>query len=78
MNHNIPYYSAISRQAIVERIMECAGLNFSLESFYALDDDSFGTRSVSKNNDRSYGVDSRFNRATGHGPIFISGHPNVK
>lgn len=77
MNNNIPYYSAISRQAIVERIMECAGLTFSLEDFYALDDDSFGTKSIGKYKDNNYGVDPRFNRATGHGPIFISGHPNV-
>lgn len=43
MNNNIPYYSAISRQAIVERIMEYAGETFDLESFYALDSDEFGS-----------------------------------
>lgn len=43
MNNNIPYYSAISRQAIVERIMEYAGETFDLESFYALDSNEFGS-----------------------------------
>ena len=43
MNNNIPYYSAISRQAIVERIMEYAGETFDLERFYALDSDEFGS-----------------------------------
>lgn len=37
MNNNIPYYSAISRQEMVERIMRYAGLEFSLEEFYARD-----------------------------------------
>ena len=37
MNNNIPYYSAISRQEMVERIMRYAGKEFSLEDFYARD-----------------------------------------
>ena len=43
MNNNVPYFSAISRQAIVERIMEYAGEEFTLEKFYANDSDEFGT-----------------------------------
>ena len=43
MNNNIPYYSAISRQAIVERIMDYAGEEFVLEDFYAKDSDEFGS-----------------------------------
>ena len=43
MNNNIPYYSAISRQAIVERIMDYAGETFVLEDFYAKDSDEFGS-----------------------------------
>ena len=35
MNNNIPYFSAISRQAIVERIKRYAGEAFTLEDFYA-------------------------------------------
>jgi hypothetical protein len=37
MNNNIPYFSAISRQAIVERIMSLAGLEFNIDDFYAND-----------------------------------------
>ena len=37
MNNNIPYYSAISRQEMVERIMRYAGEEFSLDEFYAND-----------------------------------------
>ena len=37
MNNNIPYYSAIQRQEMVERIKRYAGEEFSLEEFYAKD-----------------------------------------
>ena len=37
MNNNIPYYSAIQRQEMVERIKRYAGEEFSLEDFYAKD-----------------------------------------
>ncbi len=37
MNNNIPYFSAISRQTIVERIMKLANQKFSLADFYAKD-----------------------------------------
>ena len=37
MNNNIDYYSAIQRQEMVERIMKYAGLEFSLDEFYAND-----------------------------------------
>ena len=51
MNNNIPYYSAISRQEIVERIMEYAGENFSIDKFYTNDvrdasNNDFITRSI--------------------------------
>ena len=81
MNNNIPYYSAISRQAIVERIMEYAGETFSLESFYARDDDSFGPATkagIRPLKDLTYGVDPHLNHSTGHGPVFMGDHPNVK
>lgn len=37
MNNDIPYYSTISRQAIVERIMAIAGEEFDLDDFIAKD-----------------------------------------
>lgn len=42
MNNNVPYYSAISRQAIVERILEYAGEEFTFEKFKAKDSDEIG------------------------------------
>lgn len=33
MNNNVPYYSAISREAIVKRIMDYAGEEYSFEAF---------------------------------------------
>ena len=37
MNNNIPYFSAISRQEAVERIMRYAGQQFDINDFYAND-----------------------------------------
>lgn len=37
MNNNVPYFSAISREAIVKRIMEYAGLQYSYDEFKAND-----------------------------------------
>ena len=52
MNNNVPYYSAISRQAIVERIMEYAGEEFTFEKFKEKDNAMWGdvlsTRTLSK------------------------------
>ena len=50
MNNNIPYYSAISRQAMVERIMKYAGKQFDINDFYAKDvrDASNNTRSATR------------------------------
>ena len=81
MNNNIPYYSAISRQAIVERIKYCAGETFTLADFYANDDDSFGPKTRAGGNyvvDRTFGVDPNFHMGSGHGPVFMGEHPNVK
>lgn len=37
MNNNVPYFSAISREAIVKRIMEYAGETYSFDTFKAND-----------------------------------------
>ena len=82
MNNNIPYYSAISRQAIVERIKAIAGEEFTLADFYAHDDDSFGTITKAGYRgpvDRTFGVDPLWNRGSEHGSVVYMGeHPNVK
>lgn len=43
MNNNIPYFSTISRQEMVERIMKYAGEEFTLDKFYANDNLSAGS-----------------------------------
>ena len=40
MNNNIPYYSAISREAMVKRIMDYAGEPYSFENFKKNDKES--------------------------------------
>ena len=81
MNNNIPYFSAISRQAIVERIKYCAGEPFSLEEFYANDSNDHGPTTRADRSlvvDRTFGVDPNFHMGSGHGPVFMGEHPNVK
>ena len=41
MHNNIPYYNAISREAMVKRIMEYAGESYSFENFKAKDYESY-------------------------------------
>ena len=81
MNNNIPYFSAISRQAIVERIMDYAGEEFTLEKFYANDKSTVGA--ITKAQARAEGVDkdsvpgfSLYGHE--HGPVYLGEHPNVK
>ena len=80
MNNNIPYYSAISRQAIVERIKYCAGESFSLEDFYAKDSDAFGsTKAAPSVFDRTFGVDPLWNMGSENGSVIYMGErPNLK
>lgn len=78
MNNNIPYYSTISRQAIVERIMEYAGETFTLEKFYALDKDNFGTIPSTRSFSKEFSFDQNFVKATGAAPKYMGEHPNIK
>jgi hypothetical protein len=75
MNNNIPYYSAISRQAIVERIMEYAGEEFTLEKFYELDSDEFGatTRSIMP----QMPVETIYNGKQ-HAPVYMGDSPDFR
>ena len=80
MNNNIPYYSAISRQSIVERIKYCAGESFSLEEFYAKDSDAFGTtKAAPVVFDRTFGVDPLWNMGSETGSVIYMGEsPHLK
>jgi len=76
MNNNIPYFSTISRQSIVERIMEYAGETFSLEDFYANDCMEFGSRGIQPSWDEmmtpNYPAASKQ-----HAPKIMSGKPKI-
>ena len=78
MNNNIPYYSAISRQAIVERIMDYAGLPFSLEDFYANDVTSVTTKASADASPAWQPVPSGSQNLKHHHPIIMGDHPNLK
>ncbi len=49
MDTHIPYFSAISRQSIVERILTYAGEEFTLSKFYANDKQGATTSAVKAN-----------------------------
>lgn len=78
MNNNIPYYSAISRQAIVERIKAYAGEAFDFDDFAAKDSFEVSTKSLARDFDWTFGVNPNMFRANGDGPIYMGEHPNVK
>lgn len=78
MNNNIPYYSAISRQAIVERIKAYAGETFDFDDFVGKDSFEVGTKSLARDFDWTFGVNPNMFRANGNGPIYMGEHPNVK
>lgn len=73
MNNNIPYFSTISREAIVRRIKEYAGETFDFEDFVAKDnrDPGVATRAM-----ESVG---NTKRSTNHSaPVIIEGSPLKK
>lgn len=79
MNNNIPYYSAISRQAMVERILTLSGEGFTMQKFY--DNDSFRVGAVSRFGRRSLTQDelhADFHYSDEHGPVYMGEHPILK
>lgn len=62
MNNNVPYYSAIQRQEMVERIMRYASEKFSLDAFYAKD-----VRDASNNDMTRASLEVEDNAATRQG-----------
>lgn len=74
MNYGIPYFSTISRQDMVKRIMEYAGEEFSLEKFFEKDSRRWG----STTNTRS--VEAPWNGYTARGshrePKFVNERPS--
>ncbi len=78
MNNNIPYYSTISREAIVKRIMEYAGEEYSFEKFVANDKIEAQPETASaatKASPFSFSVSGGTHQ---HGPVFMGKRPTVK
>lgn len=48
MNYGIPYFNAISRQAIMQRILNYSGEAFSMEKFYQYDSNDWGSSDATR------------------------------
>lgn len=78
MHNNIPYYNAISREAMVKRIKEYAGEEYSFDAFKANDKESLpdvstktsGTWSLEDNHNESTPRDQRPPKFMGEKPSF--------
>ena len=78
MNNDIPYYSTISREAIVKRIMEYAGEEYSFEKFAANDKIEAQPETASaatKASPFSFSVSGGTHQ---HGPVFMGKRPTLK
>lgn len=77
MNNDIPYYSTISRESIVKRIMAYAGEEFSFEDFVANDVVEVEmTETETKAFDGGYLYNSRASQQ--HEPVFMGKLPSLK
>lgn len=90
MNRNIPYYSAISREAMVKRIKEIAGETYSFEDFVANDKTEYpdengnlssgettaSTKSVAPFGSK-YSLPS-ISPSSHHGPVFMGERPRLQ
>ncbi len=76
MNNNIPYYSAVSREAIVKRIMEYAGEEYSFEAFKEKDVMTASSQ-VEVKSAGSY-MDAYYPARHQHGPVFMGEKPEFK
>ena len=70
MNNNVPYFSTISRQAIVERIMRYAGETFNFETFVGKDSRAWGDKFLTRS-----GGGTATTAMQGHAPIVVKGSP---
>lgn len=75
MNNNIPYYSAISREAIVQRIKTLAGESFDFEDFVAHDIIENTPETAST---KAFGSMPTFSSYQHNPPVIIQERPKVK
>ncbi len=72
MNNNIPYYSAISRESIVKKIMAYAGEEYSFESFK--EKDVMTAESVETKSDLKIGIGIGYSNKQ-HAPVYMGEKP---
>ena len=73
MNNDIPYHSAISREAIVKRIMRYAGETYSFDEF--VKNDKRGSDNLSRSTrDMNFGTKARGNQ---YPPVIHKGRPSI-
>ena len=75
MNNNIPYYSAISRQAMVERIMEYAGEQFDLDTFIDKDVTTAGPTTKGLGYDLAIPT---YDNGKQHAPVYMGDKPDFR
>jgi len=78
MNNDIPYYSTISREAIVKRIMGYAGEEYSFEKFAANDNIENlpeTATAATKASPFSFSVSGGMHQ---HEPVFMGKRPTIK
>ena len=80
MNNDIPYFSTISREEIVRRIMEYSGETFSFEDFVAKDnlENVTQSKSLGKKKSRSGASEKANTRGLHNNPIFCGKRPEVR
>lgn len=71
MNNNVPYYNTVSRQAIVERIMNYSGGTFDFETFVSKDSREMGNKFIT----RSGSAAGTPTVIKGNAPVIIKGSP---
>ena len=76
MNNNIPYFSAISRQAMVERIMEYAGETFDLDTF--IEKDVTTAAPTTKSGIEVLPIEPIYNNGKQHAPVYMGEKPAFK
>ena len=71
MNNNVPYYSTISRQEMVERIMKYSGGTFDFETFVSNDSREMGEKFLT----RSGSAGGTSQAIEGNAPMVVKGSP---
>lgn len=72
MNNDVPYYSTISRQEIVKRVLEYAGEEFTLDKF--VENDVIELDAVSRSGSSLWNTMPRMQR---HAPVFMGKKPDL-